>query len=716
MSSEIGKLFVTIGSDISGFQKGWNTVQGRLKGIGAGMTAAGAAGLKMIDSAREINSQLAQVALTVGSTTGELRNMVMETANVTFGIDSVTKTFDLLSKAGITNETQMKASANAFDALADATGSSAEVMADMLIPAFKNLGVAIPTSSNELDKFTWLSKNTTVQLTDFASAMDYVAAYGSSLNLTLDDMVAIMAALEAKGITGSAVTRVFRTAVSQAADGAVTLNEALGLTQQEVDGFKQKMGEASGITDEYAAAANTQYGIMDKLKFQWSKIQLAVGSALTPLESMFALMTALGPVMIFLGSSAGKSALAFIGHAAAVVRSNIATATHAISSRGLALSQGIEAGTAGAAATAQTTLAVATAAGIAPAVALKVAQDALNASMKAFPLWAIIAAIAAAVAGIIYLVKHWDQAKNSFQQANLNIKNAFLAMTDGILDKLQKLSGGIPPLQSAIQAFRDKITDMFGANQVKLEELKVERAWMDLQKKVKESKDSIVSDAKMATQTMINSSETAATQAIQDAQNVRDKEKEALEDRKQFYRDLTEDRLTQIDKQMVAELAAMNPDLGEKAQAYLDLVEQQEAADKERQRGMDEDRLKDLQAERNLGKAITGERREEMEKQLADLNDELDNEEDLTRERRKDLKEQIRDIQDQLNEDLTDADKRTLDDQIADIEDKYAAQDALHNLWQGLMAEDTDKFFGDQQDAADTKYSEEVDQITANRD
>jgi len=155
--------------------------------------------------------------------------------------------------------------------------------------------------------------------------MQYVAAYGRELNLSLEDMVAIMAALETKGITGSATTRVFRTAISQAASGVVSLNEALGLSQTEIDAYKTQLEGATGITQEYADIANSQYGIMDKLKQKWQELTLRIGSFLEPLEPILAAMTALGPAMIVMSTSAGIATVKLIAHKVALIATTIAT-------------------------------------------------------------------------------------------------------------------------------------------------------------------------------------------------------------------------------------------------------------------------------------------------------------------------------------------------------------------------------------------------------
>jgi len=298
-------------------------VKDALRQLGIAFTAVGAAGLKMVADARQINAQLSSTAITIGATTKELRNLTLETTNVTFRIKSVVSTFDILARAGVRNIEDLRRSANAFDALADATGSSAEIVADILIPALRAMGEQIPTTSNEMDKFTWLVKNTTTDLTEFGSVMDYVAMYGSSLNITLDEMIAIMAALEAKGKGGATATRLFRTAVSQAADSSVTLIEALDLTNEEIDKYQKEIKDATGLTNEHADAMNTQYSIMAKVKQAWDEMTFAAGSFLEPLEPILLAITALGPLLLFASTAAGKATMSFIAMGWAMLSSPI---------------------------------------------------------------------------------------------------------------------------------------------------------------------------------------------------------------------------------------------------------------------------------------------------------------------------------------------------------------------------------------------------------
>lgn len=355
-------------------------VQDALKLLGAAFTAVGAAGIAMVSSARKLNSELGQTAITLGVSTQDMRDLALETTNVTFGLESVVATFGLLVRAGVNNTEQLQANANAFDALADATGSSAEAVAGILIPAMKNLGEQLPENSTDMDKYTWLTKNTTIVLEDFGSVMNYVAAYGSNLNMTAQELIATLAALEDKGISGSAATRLLRTAITQADESGVSLNKILGITQAEIDAYSAEMSAATGITDEYAEVANSQYGIMDKVKQKISEVALSWGSWLTPLEPIISLVSALGPALIFLASAQAKATFQTISATAASIAHKTATIAQTVATK-----------------------------------AATAAQWLWNAAMNANPIGLIITAVAALTAGIVLLVKNWDKVTGFFK-------------------------------------------------------------------------------------------------------------------------------------------------------------------------------------------------------------------------------------------------------------------------------------------------------------
>lgn len=183
--------------------------------VGAGMTAAGGAIVMLTDSAKKTNAALGVTALQLGITKEELRDLAIETSNVTFPLEEAQKSFDLLARAGMTNKDQIAETASAFDTLGDAIGPPASVVTEMLIPAFNAFDIPLEEAGQHIDTLTHLFRNTTVEMSDFSSTVNRLAPDLDLLGIGLDDTAAILEVLAAKGVQGSAATREFRTAISR---------------------------------------------------------------------------------------------------------------------------------------------------------------------------------------------------------------------------------------------------------------------------------------------------------------------------------------------------------------------------------------------------------------------------------------------------------------------------------------------------------------------
>lgn len=517
-------------------------VQKGLRIAGAALTALGAAGLKFVDTARKTNAQLAVTALNLDITTEEMRNLTLETANVTFAIDEVVKTFDLLARAGVESTEILQIVATAFDTLGDAIGIPASLVTQMMVPAMKTFNLSAEEMAKKTDMFTFMSRKSTMSLGDFNTMVGYTTPQLVAQGLTIEDLTASLILMERQGYApGRVMTREFMKATTLAQKEVIPLTEALGFETEEVQALKDEMADATGITQEYADAANAQYGIMDKLKFLWSKLTLQVGSFLTPLEPVLAVMVALGPVMLFLSTSMGKSALMFLLHGLAVIKSHLATVAHTISSRALAGSQTLVAGA---------------------TVAATGAQWGLNRAMMANPIIAIIAGITALVIALIYLWRNWESVSMKMERAWLSFKKFVGAGVD--------------------------------TTQVRLDALEIEQAWIDLVKKVKEELATMLFEVESYTTQAIQAFENEANEAIANAERVAGAEKEILQGRADFYRDKHYERLELINEEMLAEIKAIDPVLAAEIEAAQEGIKALENRAEERQRIRDEDRLAGL--------------------------------------------------------------------------------------------------------------------------
>ena len=367
------------------------------KMIGGAFTAVGVAGMAMVSSSLKINAALSQTAMTVGSTTKEMRDLALKVTGVSSPLSDVTATFELLAKAGIKSNESMGMAFRAFDALGDATGSTAATIADTLIPVFRAFGQELPTTSGELDKFTWLSKNTTVSISAFATVVQRLAPEMQAMGLSTADAMIAIAGLEAKGITGRKATMELGTAIGAAAKSGKTLFDELGFTTEEVTKYQAAMDGAAGITDKYAEAAEKQFSIMDKVKQAWSEIVLKSSGFLEPLEPLLAGTTALGSVMMALSTSLATSTLKMIAHTGAIIAHTVALVAARVA-----------------------------------VVAATVAQWAWNVAMTANPIGIIILAIVALIAAIILIARNWDVIR----ETTIKVWNTIIGFLKGAWDTI----------------------------------------------------------------------------------------------------------------------------------------------------------------------------------------------------------------------------------------------------------------------------------------
>jgi TP901 family phage tail tape measure protein len=240
----------------------------------------------------------------------------------------------------------------------------------------------------------------------------------------------------------------------------------------------------------------------------------------------------------------------------------------------------------------------------------------LNVAMKANPIGLVISLIAGLVGGIIALHNNWDEVVRFFDKS----------------------------LTESERKFRD---------------------WAD---GIKKNFDQMAATAESAFEQMKSRANSTADVEISAAEQVRDNEQRTIQERLGFYRDFTADKLAQIDKQMVAELAAIDGTLGEQAQAYLDLLAEQEEADKKREDEIEARRIRELRRQ-------------------------LESDEDLTRIQRLEI-----------------------EDRIADYEAQQKRESDAEKLYSAIKESDYEGYFQGKSDEAETTFNLEVARINNERD
>ena len=372
-----------VDGQLSKLEKNTQKVQKGLRIMGAAFTAVGAAGLALATTSRKLNAQLSVTAINLGITTKEMRDLTLETTNVTFPLGEVADTFDLLARAGIRDIEVIKNTATAFDTLGDATGYGASQVTGVMVPAMKTFGLSADEISAKTDMMTYMIRNSTVSLEDFNTMVGYTDQEMVAAGFTVDDMAAAMIWMSDNGVApGRVMLREWNKAVTKSKDENIAMTEALGMTSGELETYKDKLAGATGITEEFSDAANKQYGIMDKLKQKWSEMTLQYGTFLQPLEPILATMTALGPVLM-LFSTVLIPKLTFATARAAIATVAVAAATKVWNAAKIV--------------------------GAAVTKAATIAQWAFNVALTANPIGLIVMAVAALIAGIVALMLNLDK-------------------------------------------------------------------------------------------------------------------------------------------------------------------------------------------------------------------------------------------------------------------------------------------------------------------
>lgn len=289
------------------------------KVAGAAMTGVGVGMIALTDSSKKTNAVIMQTALQLGVTTEEMRELTLATTNVTFPIEEVTASFDLLTRAGMTNKEEIAITATAYDTLGDAIGKTASEVTGPMVTAMKTFGLEMTEGANYTDKMTYLLRNTTLEMDNFSSIIAKIPPDIVEMGLTMDDTIALLGLMEESGLSGAVATLEFQKAVTAARKSGEPLNEVLGFTGEQMDKYKGKLEGATGMTEEYAAAANTQFGTMDNLKQSVSELTLKYGSMLEPLDALGPAMTTLGPVMIMASSMNFGMVAPLMAHAVAAI-------------------------------------------------------------------------------------------------------------------------------------------------------------------------------------------------------------------------------------------------------------------------------------------------------------------------------------------------------------------------------------------------------------
>jgi len=228
--------------------KSMQNLSAKCTAAGAVMTGLGASIVLLTDSAKKTNAELAVTALQLGVSTEEMRDLALATTNVTFPLEEVTASFDLLTRAGETDTEVISGVATAYDTLGDATGNTASKVTETMVTALKTFDISAEESTQSIDGITYMLRNSIVEMENLDSVLGYITPDVVDLGFTLDDTTAALGVMADKGMSGAVVTREFRSAITEATADTTDYESELTDLGSTLDSLVEKQRDLSDST------------------------------------------------------------------------------------------------------------------------------------------------------------------------------------------------------------------------------------------------------------------------------------------------------------------------------------------------------------------------------------------------------------------------------------------------------------------------------------
>ncbi len=267
--------------------------------VGASMTGLGYATDQALNSTRDMRETLHRTAITLGTTQDEVTNLATELSNATFPVEEAVYTLESLAQQGIESEESLRELALTSDRIGDATGSSADDVANELIPAIRGLGYETEDLTELQDYLVMAINTTTMDMTDFSQTLQRSRDDLSQYNLGMEETSGMLALFQDQtGLSGRYLRQEFGQAVREADGDVDELYNSLGLTKEEVKAWQENVEEADGVAEKYSDSVKENTTWMDELRSSFEDFKLELFDTLGPLRSFVPIMQGLGPTLM----------------------------------------------------------------------------------------------------------------------------------------------------------------------------------------------------------------------------------------------------------------------------------------------------------------------------------------------------------------------------------------------------------------------------------
>jgi len=286
-------------------EKNWRIASSAISGIGIAIEGFTKKYAPLIEKTNQLAASLD------GLSEGALRKIVIETSNVTFAIEDVLDVMEKGRQQGIESIEALQQYATFWDLVSDATGESSVALADASV-SLRAVGIEVGKETDALSAFGFIQRETTLEISEFLNNVGRMGPEFRELGININDAAAMIGAMERElGLTSRVAITEFRTAVNQSGGDLNELIELLGLTEGQLEKYRQKVEESSGVIEENARINNeVMFTALDKIRHVVGEAMYAISPYVSKLSEIAPILIAVGPaVNIFISA---KSAMATV--------------------------------------------------------------------------------------------------------------------------------------------------------------------------------------------------------------------------------------------------------------------------------------------------------------------------------------------------------------------------------------------------------------------
>lgn len=268
-----------------------------------GIAAAGGAMQGALDGSKDWRESLGRTSTTMGITSDEASDLAKSISDATFPMDDAVATMDSLAQQGVDTTEEMERLAVASDDIADATGTSAESVADNLAPAIRSLDGDLEGLEDNADAFTLAVRDSNLETEDLAMAIERSSEELQEMGVSSDEAAGLIAEYaDETGKSGSRAARDFGSALNEADGDLDALIENTELSEDVLEDWSDELEANAGITEEHADAANESTTTMDDLRASFDDVLLSAGNLLGPIDALAPALMGLGGAGMFLST------------------------------------------------------------------------------------------------------------------------------------------------------------------------------------------------------------------------------------------------------------------------------------------------------------------------------------------------------------------------------------------------------------------------------